>query len=560
MATDPERGNAAILYHPEGYTTTSSKLMGRHAAGEGFLQGFFRHAEADCFYAYAGREEHYNEFRQNAVALTGNCNTVWIPQSMPERISEVGALYLPGPDLAPHAWVRSCRDPSSYSITGVTHTICSDRVMDSLGTLLVAPVERWDAVICTSRVVKSSIVRLLEGYGEYLAKRLQAPLPAIKPELPIIPLGVDCNAFVMTAETASARQRLREKYGVGTDDILVLYMGRLSYHAKAHPLPMYMGLEAAARTSKRKIWLFQAGWFPNNYIEQEFIRAAQQLCPSVRMIIVDGRKPGIRRNIWFAADIFISLSDNIQETFGITPIEAMSAGLPVVVTDWDGYRDTVKEGETGFLVPTTMPAENGEELAWRFLVGLDTYDRYIGYASQNVAVDINATTQALTTLVRDSELRKRMGDCGRERARKYYDWSVIIHQYQELWTELTVRRKKAQDSEASQPYRTAPLRPDPFWLFSDYPTRVINPETSVSFLVSDPEETLHHLLKLNMNRYAATFLLSSAEVAALFKVIEARQGIILVNRLLEEYPLDRHSTLQRTLAWLAKLGIIKLAD
>ena len=50
-------------------------------------------------------------------------------------------------------------------------------------------------------------------------------------------------------------------------------------------------------------------------------------------IFLDGREPEIRINIWSAADIFISLSDNIQETFGLTPIEAMANGLPAIVSD-----------------------------------------------------------------------------------------------------------------------------------------------------------------------------------------------------------------------------------
>src|SRR3546814_3034291 len=58
---------------------------------------------------------------------------------------------------------------------------------------------------------------------------------------------------------------------------------------------------------------------------------------------------------WAAADVFVSLSDNIQESFGITPVEAMAAGLPCIVSDWDGYRDTVVDGETGILVPTWVP-------------------------------------------------------------------------------------------------------------------------------------------------------------------------------------------------------------
>ena len=56
---------------------------------------------------------------------------------------------------------------------------------------------------------------------------------------------------------------------------------------------------------------------------------------------MDGRVPGVSQTAYAAADIFVSLSDNIQETFGLTPVEAMAAGLPVVASDWDGYRETI---------------------------------------------------------------------------------------------------------------------------------------------------------------------------------------------------------------------------
>ena len=61
-----------------------------------------------------------------------------------------------------------------------------------------------------------------------------------------------------------------------------------------------------------------------------------------------------RFQVWHAADLVVSLVDNIQETFGLVIVEAMASGLPVVATDWNGYRDLVVDGETGFLVPTTM--------------------------------------------------------------------------------------------------------------------------------------------------------------------------------------------------------------
>ena len=45
--------NAAIYFHAEGYRTDQPKLMGRHAAGEGFLKGMLDHAAVGELVAYA---------------------------------------------------------------------------------------------------------------------------------------------------------------------------------------------------------------------------------------------------------------------------------------------------------------------------------------------------------------------------------------------------------------------------------------------------------------------------------------------------------------------------
>ena len=56
----------------------------------------------------------------------------------------------------------------------------------------------------------------------------------------------------------------------------------------------------------------------------------------------------IKRQALAAADIAVFLVDNPQETFGLAVVEAMAAGLPLVVSDWNGYRDLVRDGMDGF--------------------------------------------------------------------------------------------------------------------------------------------------------------------------------------------------------------------
>ncbi len=74
-----------------------------------------------------------------------------------------------------------------------------------------------------------------------------------------------------------------------------------------------------------------------------------------------------KAGLYGAADVFLSLSDNIQETFGLTVVEALAAGLPVVASDWDGYKALVRDGISGYLVPTrTLPDDSEWSLtrAW----------------------------------------------------------------------------------------------------------------------------------------------------------------------------------------------------
>jgi glycosyltransferase involved in cell wall biosynthesis len=343
--------------------------------------------------------------------------------------------------------------------------------MDMIADFALAPLQDWDAVICTARTVRTMVEALMDEQAAYLKDRLGAQrIP--RPQLPVIPLGVDCARF---AADAAVRAAQRAALGVAEDDIAVLFVGRLSFHAKAHPYPMYLALERAAQQTGKRLHLIQAGWFANDFIENAFRDGARDFCPSVTAHFLDARKPDVRFAIWQAADIFSSLSDNIQETFGLTPIEAMAAGLPSVVTDWDGYRDTVQHGEHGFRVPTIAPPPGqGADLADGHAIGIDTYDRYCGYASQFVAVDINAAAEAYAALIRNAALRERMGEAARKVAQANFDWRHIIARYQELWADLAARRVASAESAPARGPIYWPARADPYAVFADYPTEALS--------------------------------------------------------------------------------------
>ena len=558
---------AAIYYHPEAYTTSGPKLMGRNAAGESFLKGYLKHSQASEFWVQVQKPEHGQHFAQTAKALGRSQAVKVVEAANLSALHKVGTVYYPGPGIGEHAQHRALAGAgfsnphTAWSLCGITHTTSSAGAMDALAELITAPVQSWDAVICTSTAVKDNVQRLLQAQVNYLQERLGVS-KLVLPLLPVIPLGIHTQDFVYSQDQkAKARQSL----GADANTLVVLFMGRLSFHAKAHPLAMYQALQTAAQQvaqTGQKIMLVECGWHANDFIQKAYQDAAQLACPSVQVRTLDGRQAEHRQTAWAGADVFCSLSDNIQETFGIVPIEAMAAGLPVVVSDWDGYKDTVRHGTDGFRIATCMPdAGLGGDLALRHALQVDTYDMYCGHTCSMVSVDIEATAQAFVQLAQSAELRQRMGQAGKERAQSVYDWAVIIAQYEDLWQQQTQLRLAAQSkAPQAQLAQAWPARLDPFQAFAAYPSSVLKPTTQLALVDASADLAMARVNQykgLAMVNFAKWVLPSDSEIAAVLQLAES--GPCTAQALVQGVAADRQAFVFRALVWLMKLGVLRQA-
>jgi len=101
--------------------------------------------------------------------------------------------------------------------------------------------------------------------------------------------------------------------------------------------------------------------------------------------------------------ISVSVSVSNSESFGVAIIEASSCSIPVVVSNVGGLPEVVEDNVTGFVVPKENPKE---------------------------------TALAIEKLILDDELRNKMGNEGRKRVERLYNWEDNVNQMIEIYKDI----------------------------------------------------------------------------------------------------------------------------
>lgn len=378
---------------------------------------------------------------------------------------EYDAVFAPtfSTEVAALADLRE-RVGARFRIVSMVYTVSYPDTEGSLLQNFLAPLRDDDLLNCTSETGLRAVLTLVG----HLRRRFRLPLP-LRPDMATVPYGIDTGWFAPGDRAASCVAA-----GLDPAERHVLSLGRFSVVDK-HDLGPLVEAFARARDHLGPGWrLVLAGAAHGSYAE--WVRLliqtrGMQDCVSVVTDVSDERK----RDLYRAADMFVAPSDSPQETFGLTAIEAMACGVPVIAADWDGYKETVVHGDTGLRIPTYVTRLPGL-VAPRQLVDNSLMHLLV---AQSVAIDVGRLAGAIALLGSDEEYRARVAAGARDRAVACYDVRAVGAAWRAV---LTVRESMADGdaATASADGEVGDLVPEvdgggsPWELFGDFGTRALH--------------------------------------------------------------------------------------
>jgi 1,2-diacylglycerol 3-alpha-glucosyltransferase len=219
---------------------------------------------------------------------------------------------------------------------------------------------------------------------------------------PISPITVIPNGVDLTPYRVNNQPVDRSVFGFSESDVISIYVGRLSPEKN---LSLLIRAFYGAAMTYDNLRLVIVGEGP----DRENLEAQIKHMNIARKVLFTGLIDYPEIPAYLAAcDIFVTPSTT--ETFGLSTVEAMAAGLPVLGVDVIGTRDIVEDGVTGLIT------------------------------SDDVAV----FTAKLILLCTDKELRKRMGKQALLASKKYdiqVTTGVLLQHYQRLVEAAKYRKK-----------------------------------------------------------------------------------------------------------------------
>ena len=235
-----------------------------------------------------------------------------------------------------------------------------------------------------------------------------------------VPCGVDLDEF-KPGDKHAARQRLK----LAEDEFIVLQLGRLVPRKGIDNVIRAVSRLGAEGRPWRLLVVGGDSVVPDEAQTPEIGRlreVARESGVEGRVTFVGRRDRHELHDYYQAADVFVTTP--WYEPFGITPLESMACGTPVIGSSVGGIQHTVVDGLTGFLVPPNDP----ETLA-----------------------------QRLEDLRCIPELGRLMGRAGRVRVCREFTWEAVADRLATVYARVA-RRRRMYESAAAPSLQLLPQR------------------------------------------------------------------------------------------------------
>lgn len=331
------------------------------------------------------------------LSIFGTTSNIAIPDFRPNR-DITNATIAHG-----HESMLNAQDLLLFMLRSKTHP--NRKNMLNIGTLHAMNKAGSDYLDTFSPAVylfdRMQIMDGITAVSEPLRQTTLAAFPLLEnTEIEVVPNAVD------TSELSPDVPRLKE-----FDDgkVNILYLGRLEDRKGVDIL-----IKAYSKVRKKhaETRLIIAG---DGFQREELEELTRNLGLENDVHFLGRVDEEIKPNVYSTGDIFVPLSTK-NESFGITLIEAMAAGLPVVAANNEGYKSLIKqtdEGRNGFVVDPN---------------------------------DIRAVADLLCELVEDKPLRKSIGEYGRKLALSF-DRKVIAQRYLDVYWRAWERKQARKNTE-----------------------------------------------------------------------------------------------------------------
>lgn len=168
-----------------------------------------------------------------------------------------------------------------------------------------------------------------DAFFNFCWRLMRAPKSALKERMFVNQCGVDNELFSISRKNETTRKKMLVEYDLPSDATILLYAGRLSPEKNIQLLPGIM--QQLARDKNRNYQLVVAGSGPATETLKVVCEKLNR--GSIKMLgqISDRERLA---DLFANSDVFVH--PNPREPFGITPLEAMASGLPVVAPNSGG--------------------------------------------------------------------------------------------------------------------------------------------------------------------------------------------------------------------------------